>query len=202
MAGNTEQGGERPGNRWRRAIWGTAALLLLLPLLVMQFTKEVAWDAVDFALFGTQLVVACGGYELATRLTASTTGRVAAAVALVTAFLLVWINVAVGMIGSEDDPANLMFGGVLGVGIVGAFLGRLQPRGMARALAVTALAQALVGVIALVARFETPLHLHGGFVALWLVSAGLYRKAAGEPASAGVVAQVGRDLAPPAAGIR
>jgi len=44
MAKNTENGGGRRGNRWRIAIWGSAAFLLLLPLVAMQFTGEVVWD--------------------------------------------------------------------------------------------------------------------------------------------------------------
>ena len=58
------------------------------------------------------------------------------------------INLAVGVIGSEENPANLMFGGVLAVGIVGAVVARFRPRGMARALVSTAVAQTTVGVIA------------------------------------------------------
>ena len=34
------------------------------------------------------------------------------------AFLLIWINLAVGIIGSEDNPANLMYGAVLLLGLV------------------------------------------------------------------------------------
>jgi hypothetical protein len=32
--------------------------------------------------------------------------------------------------GSEDNPANLMYGGVLTVGIFGALLARFQPEGI------------------------------------------------------------------------
>ena len=42
-----------------------------------------------------------------------------------------------------------MYFGVLAVGFIGAFIARFQPRGMARALFATAVAQALVPVIAL-----------------------------------------------------
>jgi hypothetical protein len=186
MAGNAENGSERRGSRWRIAVWGTAALILLLPLLAMQFTEEVAWDLADFAIFGAMLVGACGTYELAARVTGNNAYRAAVGVALAAAFILVWMNLAVGIIGNEDNPANLMYGGVLAVGIIGAIIARFQPHGMARALVATALAQALVAVIALIAGLGYTLILTAFFVALWLTSARLFRKAAWEqtPASA------------------
>jgi hypothetical protein len=136
---------------------------------------------------------ACGAYELAARLTRNIAYRAAVGVALVAVFVLIWINLAVGIIGSEDNPANLMYGGVLAVGILGAFLVRFQPDGMARALEATALAQALVGVIALIAGLGSTganwpaalVFLTGFFAALWLMSAWLFRKVAREQTSAG-----------------
>jgi fatty acid desaturase len=103
------------------------------------------------------------------------------------------VNLAVGIIGSEDNPANLMYGGVLAVSAIGVSIARFQPAGMARALSATAFAQALVGVIALTAGFgstspslpATIVFLTGFFIALWLLSAYLFRKAAREQASAG-----------------
>lgn len=186
MAGTTENGSGRRGNRWRIARWGTAGILLLVPWVAMQFTEEVAWTLSDFGVFGAMLFVACGTYELAARVTGNTAYRAAAGVALAAAFILVWLNLAVGIIGSEKNPANLMYAGVLAVGILGALLARFQPHGMARALAGTALAQALVAVIALIAGWGSALILTGGFVALWLTSAQLFRRAAREqrPASA------------------
>lgn len=185
MAGNTENGSGRLGNRWRRALWGTAALLLLVPGVAMQFTEEVAWGPADFALFGAMLFAACGAYELATRVTGNTAYRAAAGVALAAAFILVWMNLAVGIIGDEGNPANWMYGGVLAIGLMGALLARFQSQGMARALAGTALAQALVAVIALIAGWGNALILTGLFVALWLTSAQLFRRAAREQRPAG-----------------
>jgi hypothetical protein len=41
----------------------------------------------------------------------------AAGLALTAAFLIVWLNVAAGLIGIEDDdPANLLYVGVLAIG--------------------------------------------------------------------------------------
>ena len=193
MAGSTAKEGGRGGRRWRFAAWGIAALVLLLPLFAMQLTDEVDWGVADFAIFGAMLVCAGAAYELAARRTGDVAYRAAVAVALASAFILVWMNLAVGVIGGEDDPANQMYGGVLAVWIVGAVVARLRPHGMARALVATALAQALVGVIALTAgsgssgptRPASIVGLTGFFAALWLTSASLFRKAARRRAPAG-----------------
>jgi hypothetical protein len=177
---------------WRIAAWGTAAALILLPLFAMQVTDEVVWDLADFAIAGA-LVVGVGiTYELAARMTANSAHRAAVGIALAAAFILIWINFAVGIIGSEGNPANLMYGGVLGVGIVAAVIARFQPDGMARALVATALAQTLVAVVALATGLGSPgsglleiMALNGFFAVLWLISAWLFRKAAREQTSAG-----------------
>jgi len=186
MAGNTDNGGGRRGSRWRIAAWAVAALVLLVPLIAMQFTEKVNWDVADFAVAGALLVGTGVTYELAVRKTGDTAYRAAVGVALAAAFILVWVNGAVGIIGTEHDDANLMYGGVLAVGIIGAVIARFQPHGMARALLATALAQALVAVIALPAGLGSAgpiwpldlLALTGLFVALFVGSALLFRKAA------------------------
>ncbi|WP_230534420.1 hypothetical protein [Microvirga roseola] len=192
MARNAQEGGGGR-RRWRVTPWIVAALILLLPLMAMQFTEEVVWDMTDFAVAGAMLFCACGVYELTARRTGNRAYRAGVGIAVVAAFTLVWMSLAVGIIGSEDNPANSMYGGVLGVGILGALLVRFQPSGMARALAATALAQASVGVIALItgsgsAGANGPgavVVLTGFFAALWLVSAWLFRKAAREQVATG-----------------
>ena len=118
--------------------------------------------------------------------------RFAMALALTAAFLIVWLNAAAGLIGIEDDdPANLLYVGVLAIGFIGAIVARFQPRGLARALFATALAQALVGAIALeLPNTAGPVQivlLHGLFVALFAGAALLFRYAARReyPARAG-----------------
>jgi hypothetical protein len=193
MPEHPENGGGQNRSRWRLAVWGTAAFLLLLPLFAMQVTDEVDWDVADFAIFGAMLVGASGTYELAARMTGDTLYRAAVGVALAAAFILVWITLAVGIIGSEDNPANLMYCGVLAVGIIGAVIARFQPHGMARALVATALAQALVGLIALIAGSGSAgpnwpgelLVLTGFFAALWLIAAWLFWKAVREQTPTG-----------------
>ena len=187
MAGNTDDGSRRR-SRWRMAAWGTAAALLLLPLLAMQVTDEVNWDLADFAFAGALVIGVGVTYELAARMTRGRAYRAAVGIALAAAFILVFANAAVGVIGSEDNPANSLYFGVLAVGIAGALMARFRPAGMARALVATALAQALAAGIALVGGMAPPgsgpqldiLLLTAFFVALWLTSAWLFWKAARE----------------------
>ncbi len=132
--------------------------------------------------------------------TDNTAYKSAVGLALATPFLLVWIIGAVGVLGRAGDRADLMYIGVFAVGIMGAIIARFQPHGMARALFATALAQALVAVIALIAGMhQAPyssvieiLGLNGFFVALFLGSAWLFRNAAREqtPAGAGPEARL------------
>lgn len=179
MTTHTRNDNASGGNPLSPVIWGAAACLLLLPLVAMQFTEEVNWTAFDFIVFGALLAVACGAYELAARMSRNTWYRAAAGLAVLAGFFMVWVNLAVGIIGSEHNPANLMFAGVLGVGVVGALIARFRPQGMAIALIATAVAQALVGVIVLVAGWGYEgVALSGCFVAAWLASAALFRKAA------------------------
>lgn len=123
---------------------------------------------------------------------ASSAYRLASVVAVGSAFFILWLMGAVGIIGVEGDPADLMFFGVFAVGIAGAVVARFRPPGaaralgMARALVAMALAQAAVGAVALIAGkheaaissvFEI-LGLTGMFIALFLGSAWLFWQAA------------------------
>ncbi|MBF5045867.1 hypothetical protein FGE12_25885 [Aggregicoccus sp. 17bor-14] len=180
MHGDRAAAGEGRGNRWRPALWGSAALLLLLPLVAMRFTHEVHWTPFDFAVMGTMLAVACGGYELAARMKGSTAYRAGAGLAILAAFCMLWVNLAVGIIGSEDNPANGLFVAVLAVGVAGAIVARGEAQGMVRALTVTAAAQALVALVAL--RHGSPEGTAFSVLlcAAWLASAGLFHRAARE----------------------
>ena len=149
------------------------------------------WDIFDFAIFGAMLLGVAVVYALAKRRANNTTYRFAIGVALAAAFLLVWINGAVGIIGNENNDANMMFFGVLVVGVIGAIIARLRPKGMAHAMYTTAFAQMMVAVIALATNLGTAgaswpwdvVVLTGFFTSLWIVSARLFRKAARHPLS-------------------
>lgn len=170
-------------NRWRVAGWSAAVLILLLPLVAMQFTDEVNWSTADFFLAAGLLAGVGIPFELAVRKTADIAYRAGAGVALVAVFLLVWVNGAVGVIGSENNSANLMYGGVLAIGIIGAAIVRFRAGGMAHTLFAMAGAQALVAIIALIGRLGAPesgpleiIAVNGFFVALFVGSALLFRQ--------------------------
>lgn len=117
--------------------------------------------------------------------TNNTAYRWAVGIALAAATILAWLSLGVGIIGKDGDPSNIMYFGVIVVGVVGAFVMRFQPRGMARSLVAMALAQALVLVIALIARLGHPwsgplelIGLNGFFIALFAGSALLFWVAA------------------------
>ncbi len=167
----------RGGSR-RMIVWGVAVLAILsLPLIAMQFTDEVAWGILDFVVAGALLLGIGFAYELSARTTNNVAYRIGVGVALAAAFLLTWINLAVGIIGNEENPLNLMYWGVIAIGIIGVILARYEPLGMARAMYATAAAQTLVAVIAMFSGYISFV-LTVFFVAMWLMSASLFSKAA------------------------
>ena len=131
--------------------------LLMIPLVAMQFTDEVSWDLADFIIMGGALLGVGLAYELIARNVAkklkleNSVYRFAFGIGLLGAFLLFWVNGAVGIIGNEGQTANLLYGAVFIVGLVGSLVSRFKPRGMSRTLFTAALIQLLIPVIALIA---------------------------------------------------
>jgi len=165
-------------NPLRPLIWGGAACLLLLPLVAMQFTDEVAWSGGDFMVFGGMLLLACGAWELAVRLSASLAYRAGFGIAIAATFLMTWVNLAVGIIGDGGHAANLAYFGVPVIGAIAAALGQGRPVGMARAMVVTAVAQGLVGVYAAALGSTEGALFAVGLLVAWLASAYFFRKSA------------------------
>jgi hypothetical protein len=76
------------------------ALLLMVPLVAMQFTNEVVWTFSDFVVAG--ILIAGTGllYVLAAMKLRTTQQRAIAGAVLAVLFLLTWIELAVGIFGS------------------------------------------------------------------------------------------------------
>lgn len=147
------------------------ASLLLVPLVAMQFTGEVQWSPFDFIVMGLLLFGTGLTYVLLSRLSDSRAYRVAIGIAVVTGLFLIWINLAVGIIGSEDHPANTLYAAVLFIGVLGAGFSRFRAKGMARTLFAVAIAQFLVPLIAL-AVWRPVLDDPPGFVGVFMLNAG------------------------------
>lgn len=161
--------------------WGGVALLLALPKLA-----GAPWTLSDYGFAAILFALAGGAIELGLLASSNIAYRLATMTAVATAFLLIWANAAVGLLGSEDDPANALFGGVLLVALFGAVLARFGARGMARAMTAAAVAQLLAGLIGWHAGWAAgPAEVaavSGLFGALWCVSAALFARAARQSA--------------------
>jgi hypothetical protein len=144
----------------------------------MQLTSQVDWTAADF-VFAAVLIGGVGLlFELTVRMTGNRSYRAGVALALAASFLTIWATGAVGMIGDEGNPLNLMFAGVLAIALLASGLGRFRAKGMAWAMLAAAGAQFAAGTIGMFT------DLLGGiysalFAALWLASAAMFRRASG-----------------------
>ena len=161
------------------------SLILLVPMVAMRFSTEVRWTGLDFIAAGLLLFGAGLAYLFLAGRNGNAAYRVAAGLAVASTLFLIWVNLAVGLIGSEDNPANLMYFGVISVGLVAAATARFRPEGMARALFAMAIAQALIAVVALIGGWGQPasgpveiLGVNGLFIALFVASAFLFRRSA------------------------
>lgn len=72
--------------------------ILLVPLVAMQFTHEVNWTAFDFLVAGALLLAAGLVFELIVRQMGNRRVRLACSVGLAALFLLVWAQLAVGIV--------------------------------------------------------------------------------------------------------
>lgn len=165
------------------------ALLLLIPFVAMQFTREVVWTLSDFVFAAVVLFGAGLLFVLIARKWDNTAYRLAVGVGVAAGLLLVWANAAVGLVGSEHNPANLLYGSVLLVALIGAFVARFRPLGMSRAMFGAALTYAVVTLIALFVWKPTGaaaepqvglvnvLGINAVFAALWAVAGWLFRRA-------------------------
>ncbi|MBI5467460.1 MAG: hypothetical protein HY975_04620 [Candidatus Kerfeldbacteria bacterium] len=178
----------------RLSIWAAVVVfLLLIPLVAMQFTTQVDWNLSDFVFMGILLFGAALTYELVARRMNDYAYRTAVALAVLSSLMLVWINAAVGIIGNEDNPANLMYFAVLAVGFLGAIFSRFRALGMSRVMFAMAVIQMPIPVIALIIGprqgAEPPgvigVFMLNAFFAMLFVGSGLlFRQAGTQPSAA------------------
>lgn len=78
----------------------TAALILLIPLIAMQFTDEVNWTLADFIAAAVLLIGTGLMCELVLRKVNTTGLRFAICSALLILLILIWAELAVGIFGT------------------------------------------------------------------------------------------------------
>ncbi|PWV51914.1 hypothetical protein [Chitinophaga sp. S165] len=87
-------------NQRLTGIMSTAALVLLIPLIAMQFTNEVKWTLSDFVIAGILLLGTGLMIELVLRKVKQTRHRILLCGAIILALMVVWVELAVGIFGT------------------------------------------------------------------------------------------------------
>ncbi len=82
------------------AILSSVVLLLLVPLIAMQFTEEVNWNMFDFILMGFLLVSTGLSCELVLRKVKSHKHRLIICAVILMVLFLIWAELAVGIFGT------------------------------------------------------------------------------------------------------
>ena len=165
------------------------AAVLAVPALAMVFqvavpdpgsgTDGVNWGPIDFATMGVLILGSGLLFEYASSRGGSVAHKAAVGIAVLAGLGLIWVNLAVGMMDVENG--NLMYVLVLFVALIGAAIGRFEPREASIAMFATAGAQAVVAVIALVAGLGPTLPADAFFIAAWVASGLLFRQASLAP---------------------
>ena len=129
-------------------------LILSVPLVAMQFTDAVKWSVTDFIIMGILVFGTGFSYVLLTRLSPNIVHRAAVGLAIGSTFLLIWANLAVGLIGSGPNAANLMYTGIVAIVVIGTFLSRFTTKGMERVMFTAAITLVLFAVIQFLAKMH------------------------------------------------
>ncbi|MEY3001499.1 MAG: hypothetical protein RL648_1713 [Verrucomicrobiota bacterium] len=134
---------------WKRVglVVGFPSLVLLIPLLAMQVTDEVAWSGADFLVAFLLLSGSVALYGWIVQAGACRGHRMGAAAFVLALLFLVWANLAVGIIGDETHPGNLLYGGVVLVALVWGGAVRFRARPMVGVVALVAALLAAVPVV-------------------------------------------------------
>lgn len=156
-----------------------ALAALMVPLVASRLVPGWNWPAGSFVFvyvlfFGTGMA-----YALIARKMGAWSYKAGVGVALLAGFALGWSNMV--HVADSENPALLVYYGVLVVGLIGAWLARLEARGLARTLFVMA---AILALIALTLPSGAPPDFaqrqaigHGVLVVLFTASGLLFRRA-------------------------
>lgn len=159
--------------------------LLLIALLGNTFVEGWNWQPRGFVLLWVVLAVAALVYKLiATSPGAAPAHRLAAALAVLTGFVIFWMSIGPKIIG-EENPGNLLYLLAILLGLIGVGFSRFQPArlakvafGMAAALIIIPVAAVLLWPSSFGHGYYKVQLLSCGFAAIFITSGLLFGRAA------------------------
>lgn len=172
----------RLDNVLRLLMWSGLLGLWLLPIIAKQFTDEVQWTTMDHLFWFFLLGIPGLFVDIVSRMTTNWFYRGGVVIGLATSFVITWANLAVGIVGNEENPVNLIFFGVVAIAMLGSPLVGFKAARLRWVFYLAAAAQALTALVALQAE-PFVLVFCGVTTALWLTAATLFGQAAKDEAT-------------------
>lgn len=163
-------------------------ILLIIPLVAMQFTTDVNWSVSDFIIMGGLIFGTGVSFVFVMKYAINFVYRIAMLGAFGTTFLLVWANLAVGLIGAGPHWGNMMYLAVYVLVVVGSIRSRFVSNGMERVMYVAAVSLVAIAAIAIVADMgaypgssvNEIIAVNGFFATLYAIVGSLFRLASHE----------------------
>lgn len=177
---------ESPFSRSILKLFVISSFILLIPFTAMQFTAEVNWTLFDFMVAGTLIFTAGFTYLFITRTSSLVSYKIAVGFAVLSSLFMIWSNLAVGIIGSEDNLINLLYFTIPAGALISALWVRFSTRGLMTTMYGCAIGVGLITAIAFLSGMQ---HAQGSssmeiiavnslFIVLFVLSALLFRYAA------------------------
>lgn len=162
------------------------ALVLCIPLVAMQFTAAVQWTLADFMVAGGLLYGSLFGFRWMTSQRPSRLFSIGAALGIVSALIMVWATLAVGIIGNEAEPINQLYLCLAAGLVVFGAISRFGALALSRLMWSAALIQALIpagaylfaGLGLSTAQWAFTAVFSGCLAALFAVSGAVFRRSA------------------------
>lgn len=115
-----------------------ATLLLIIPLIGSQFVDGWNWSGSDFVFAWLMVAVMGTLYVAISRKSPNMSYKLGLAAAVATAFLLIWVDGAVGIIG-DGGPFSQFYFMILVLAFIGVLISRFKAAGMSRTAFTTAI---------------------------------------------------------------
>jgi hypothetical protein len=158
-------------------------IFLTIPLTAMYFFSAVAWSLSDFVIAGVLIFGTGVLYKFVTLSKSEIWYKTGMGLAFLAGLTLIWVNMAAGIVGTENNPFNLVYVALIAAALAGLFVIRFKQKRVVVLINSMAAAMALIGIIAIITGQQfVPessvvkiLAVHGFFALLFVISALLLR---------------------------